>query len=315
MSEAVLFCLNDSCELTEKISKQTGIDFFRPEKTIFKDGEMLLRSPITVRNKNIFIVASFSKDVNSRIMECLIFLDSLKRCNVNNITLVLTYYGYARQDRKARGREPITAKLVANILQVAGVDNLITVDLHNPSIQGFFNIPVEDVIALYVLADKVMKISENFVIAAPDYGSAPRAKLLAGLLNNNDIAIVNKRRVGINKIEVSGIIGEVKDRDVIIIDDIIDTGSSVIEACKILKDEGARRINVIATHGVFSNGFEIFEECSYIENVFVTDSIDQSEFKHFKKHNEASLFYILSMIIENQLSSRSLSKMYIDYRL
>lgn len=308
--DALIFCLGESCELAQEVAERANLTLSKPEKVVFSDGEMLLSSTVTVRHKKTFVIASFFRDASSKILETLIFLDSLKRADAAEIVLILTYYGYARQDRKELGRQPISAKLIANLLQTAGITSIITFDLHNPSIQGFFDVPIDDIRAQYILAEEID--FDNCVVVSPDHGGATRARVLSELLHVGDIAIVDKRRSGTNKTEVFGVLGSVKDKDTLIVDDIIDTGSTIIKAARMLKKHGAKKVIVAATHGVFSKGFKIFEEDDAIHKVFVTNTINQTQHQEYSKHCVVNIAKLLAKVIEKNLKSESLSEMYSD---
>lgn len=273
----LLFALEGSTILGEEIAKKLKVELSPIEHTKFADGEELLKSGVTVRGRDVFVVSSTSSPVGESIMRLLIFVDSLKRASARTITAIIPYYGYARQDRKAKGREPITAKLVADLLQVAGVTKVISMDLHNPSIQGFFNIPVDDLKGEYSLAAYINKMTkkEDVVVVSPDHGGAVRARILSDLLNSEyEVAIVDKKRTGPNEAEVMGVLGDVKNKTAIIVDDMIDTGGTIIKAAHAIKEQGATRIIVTATHALFSNGFSAFENCPDIECILVTNSIE-----------------------------------------
>lgn len=274
----LLYALEGSTTLGEEIAKKLKVELSPLIHTKFADGEELLKSEVTVRGKDVFIVSSTASPVGETIMRLLIFVDSLKRASAKTITVVMPYYGYARQDRKAKGREPITAKLVADLLQVAGVTKVIAMDLHNPSIQGFFNIPVDDLKGEYTLAAYINKMAkkDDIVVVSPDHGGAVRARILSDLLNTeNEVAIVDKRRTGPNQAEVMGVLGDVKDKTAIIVDDMIDTGGTIIKAAQAIREQGAKRIIVTATHGLFSKGFEAFEKADDIECILITNSIEK----------------------------------------
>ncbi|UVD81915.1 ribose-phosphate pyrophosphokinase [Mycoplasma iguanae] len=312
----VLFSMNNSMELASKISKQIDLPLTKIKYERFADGEVLIQSEDTVRNCDVYIIASTSTPVNENIMELLIFIDSLKRASAKSITVILSYYGYARQDRKSRGRQPITSKLVANLLESVGIDKVIAVDLHNPSIQGFFDIPVDDLRGQYVLAQAVKKYSQKFTIVAPDHGGAVRARILSELLSNNiEIAIIDKRREKPNESEVMGLLGNVQNRDVVIIDDIIDTGGTILKAAKTLKENGAQKIIIAATHGIFSRGFELFENDPYVDRVIVTDSIDQIKNKNFSKLEVASLSGFIARVMMAHWKGQSVSDIYLDIKM
>lgn len=307
----VLFGMHNSTELAKLISKHTNIPLTKIEHEIFADGEVLLYSSDTVRGCDVYVIASTSSPVNHNIMELLIFIDSLRRASAKSITLVIPYYGYARQDRKTKGRQPITAKLIANLFTTAGVDKMISVDLHNPSIQGFFDIPVDDLRGQYVLAQVIKKYSNKYTIVSPDHGGAVRARVLSELISKTvEIAIIDKRRTGPNKSEVLGIIGNVSGKDVVIIDDIIDTGGTILKAAESLKKHGAQKIIIAATHGIFSRGFQMFEENEFVSKVIVTDSINNQANSHYSKLEIATLSGFISNVILAHWKGDSVSEIY-----
>lgn len=308
----ILFGMENSQILAKKISKILNLPLTKTTKTTYADGELMLVSDETVRDKDTFIIASASRPVNENIMELLLFIDSLKRASAKSITVCLSYYGYARQDRKAKGRQPIGAKLVADLLQTAGATRIIGVDLHNPSIQGFFNIPVDDLKAQFVLAKVLKKSKEEFSVVSPDHGGTVRARTLAELISKTvKISIIDKRRTGINQTEVMGLIGDVKGLNTVIIDDIIDTGGTILKAVDTLKNHGAKKIIVAATHGIFTKGFEQFEENPNVHKVIITDSIDNYDLeKKFKKLQIVSLDEFLSKVLKVYFKGDSISELY-----
>ncbi|KDE41580.1 ribose-phosphate pyrophosphokinase [Metamycoplasma hyosynoviae] len=314
LNDVVIFGMDNSIQLAKRIGKYIKTNVEEVEKITFADGENLLFSDITVRNKSVFVICNTAKPVNENLMQLLIFIDSLKRASAKHINVVITYYGYARQDRKAAGRQPITAKLVADLLEKAGCTKIIAIDLHNPSIQGFFNIPVDDLRGQFIFANELRSRKNDFVIVSPDHGGAVRARQLSELLNNGEqIAIIDKRRTGPNVSEIMGVLGNVKDKNVVIFDDIIDTGGTIINAARALKEKGAKKIIVAATHGLFSKGFEMFENEPVIDEVIITDSTNKEDLKHFKKLKILSLAEFLSMVIEANINKTSITEVYDAY--
>lgn len=306
-----LFAMSNVTDLGKKIAKELKIELETINKTKFADGEIIVSANSTVRNKHTYVIASPSKPVHDNLMELLLFIDSLKRASAKTITVVLTYYAYARQDRKASGRQPIGAKLIADVLEKAGATKVIVVDLHNPSIQGFFNIPVDDLKGQYILAQSIREESKKFTIASPDHGGAVRARLLAELIADTvDIAIVDKRRTGPNQTETLGVLGKVKDKNIALIDDMIDTGGTIIKAAQALKEAGAKKIIVAATHGLFNNGFEMFEKEPTIDKVIVTDSIPTVKDIKAKKLKIVSLDWFIAQTIKATIESSSVSIIY-----
>ena len=310
-----IFALENSKIIGEKICDKLGIKLSPTHRTVFKDGEILTGPGTSVRNKHVFMICSSAKPVNDSIMEALIFIDALKRASAKSIVVVMTYYGYARQDRKSTGRQPITAKLHANLLHNAGMTKLITVDLHNPSIQGFFDSPVDDLKAQYVLS-KHADIKEDYVVVSPDHGGVVRANVLSKLIIENnkrpDIAIIDKTRVGPNIAKIRGILGNIENRNCLIIDDMIDTGGTIIKAAKALKDNGAKKVIIMATHGLFSNGFDRFEESEYIDKVYITDSIESVNHIKSNKLIVVGLSEFISKVILATYGSTSITSVYSD---
>ncbi|UUM19892.1 MULTISPECIES: ribose-phosphate pyrophosphokinase [unclassified Mycoplasma] len=312
----ILFGMDNSIQLAEKISKIIKIPLTKIQKTTYADGENMIVSEQTVRGRDVFIIANTGRPVNDNIMQLLLFIDSLKRASARTITVCLSYYGYARQDRKASGRQPIGAKLVANLLQVSGATKLICIDLHNPSIQGFFDIPLDDLRAQYTIAQALKTYNKDFTVVSPDHGGTVRARKLAEIIDDTaKICVIDKRRTGVNQSEIMGIIGDINDQNAVIIDDIIDTGGTIIKAAEALKQNGAKDIVIAATHGLFSKGFEIFENNDAIKQVIITDSIDNSELaSKYKKLKIVSLGDFLAKVIKAQYSATSVSEVYLSMK-
>ncbi|WP_373437105.1 ribose-phosphate pyrophosphokinase [Metamycoplasma equirhinis] len=310
----VIFGMDNSEKLTAEIGKFLKRDVLPVQKIVFADGENLVYSDTTVRNKTVFVICNTSKPVNDNLMSLLIFIDSLKRASAKRIICVMTYYGYARQDRKASGRQPITAKLVADLLETAGVNKVITIDLHNPSIQGFFDIPVADLRGQFIFSNELRNRTDKFVIVSPDHGGAVRARQLSELLKNDEqIAIIDKRRTGPNVSEIMGVLGNVENKNVVIYDDIIDTGGTIIHAAETLKKQGAKKVIIAATHGLFSRGFEMFENNPIIDEVIITNSIDHSYLSKFSKIKELSMAKFLGLVIQANINNSSIAEIYDAY--
>ncbi len=279
--------------LAEKIAKYLNIELSSMEISHFKDGEVYVRIEENVRGKDVFIIQPTSKDVNYNLMELAIIIDAVKRSSAKRITAVIPYYGYARQDRQAKPQEPITAKLVANLIATSGAGRVLTLDLHSDQIEGFFDIPVDHLHASELLVEYfVSKKLKNLCIIAPDTGAAKKTRRVGKMLNA-PIAIIDKRRVKHNEVEEMTVVGEVKGKNCIILDDMIDTAGTVSEAAKALKKQGALDIYVAATHGIFSEpAIERLSDKS-IKEIIVTDSINQIEKKlseKFKVLSVANLF-------------------------
>ncbi|WP_373437945.1 ribose-phosphate pyrophosphokinase [Metamycoplasma equirhinis] len=310
----VIFGMDNSEKLTAEIGKFLKRDVLPVQKIVFADGENLVYSDTTVRNKTVFVICNTSKPVNDNLMSLLIFIDSLKRASAERIICVMTYYGYARQDRKASGRQPITAKLVADLLETAGVNKVITIDLHNPSIQGFFDIPVDDLRGQFIFSNELRNRTDKFVIVSPDHGGAVRARQLSELLKSDEqIAIIDKRRTGPNVSEIMGVLGNVENKNVVIYDDIIDTGGTIIHAAETLKKQGAKKVIIAATHGLFSRGFEMFENNPIIDEVIITNSIDHSYLSKFSKIKELSMAKFLGLVIQANINNSSIAEIYDAY--
>lgn len=275
-NELKIFSGNSNRILAEKVAKHVGIKLGNCDVGRFADGEINVRINETVRGHDVFIIQSTSPPVNENLMELLILIDAFKRASANTVAVVIPYYGYARQDRKARGRDPISAKLVANLLTVAGTTRILTVDLHAEQIQGFFDIPVDNLWSFPVFVKALKNCddlrNEDVVIVSPDVGGVRRARRMAEKLST-PLAILDKRRPKDNVAEIVNVIGDVREKVAILFDDIIDTAGSLVQGAEALRDMGAKRIIACATHGIFSNGALDRIENSVIEKVYITDTI------------------------------------------
>ena len=271
-----IICGNAHPELGAAICRHAGVEAVRADIALFPDGETKVRILDDVRGLDIFIIQPTSPPVNERLMELLIICDALRRASAKSITAVVPYFGYARQDRKHAGRVPITAKLVGNLITVAGVNRLLTIDLHAPQIQGFFDIPVDHLEACPVLIDHIRtRPIEDPVAMSPDIGSIKMADAFARRLGAG-IAVVEKRRVSDSETEAGYVIGDIKGRDVLIIDDMITSGGSMAGAVRAARNHGARSVRVVATHGLFAGpAFERLRAAGATE-VVVTDTTPQS---------------------------------------
>ncbi|GAB6259761.1 ribose-phosphate pyrophosphokinase [Photobacterium sp. R1] len=245
----------------------------------FSDGEVCVQINENVRGSDVFIIQSTCAPTNDNLMELVVMIDALRRASAGRITAVIPYFGYARQDRRVRSaRVPITAKVVADFLSNVGVDRVLTVDLHAEQIQGFFDVPVDNIFGSPVLLeDMLAKKLEDPVVVSPDIGGVVRARATAKLLDDTDIAIIDKRRPRANVSQVMHLIGDVEGRDCIIVDDMIDTGGTLCKAAEALKERGARRVFAYATHPVFSGNAPENIKNSVIDEVIVTDSITLSQ--------------------------------------
>ncbi|MDA8388001.1 MAG: ribose-phosphate pyrophosphokinase [Nitrospiraceae bacterium] len=264
---------NSHKSLSRAISEQLGVPETSATITRFSDGEVMLQINENVRGSDVFVIQSTCTPVNENLMELLLMLDALKRASAGRITAVMPYYGYARQDRKVQPRVPISSKLVADLLTVAGANRLLTMDLHAGQIQGFFNIPVDHLYGSPVLFDYIRRCDyKDLVIVSPDAGGVERARNLAKRLKAS-IAIIDKRREIANVSQLMNVVGDVNGRDVVILDDMIDTAGTITQAAKALKEKGAMKVCAACTHAVLSGPAVERMNASAIEELIVTDTI------------------------------------------
>ncbi len=297
-------------ELAEGIAEHLGTGLGDVEVRRFANGEIYVRYGESVRGAHVFIVQSMCKPVNSSLMEMLIMIDAAKRASARTITAVISHYAYARQDKKSAAREPITAKLVADLLTAAGVDRVITMDLHQGQIQGFFDVPVNHLTALSILADHVGKLElDDPVVVSPDVGRVKVNKKFADLVGA-ELAILHKGRPQHNVAEITHVIGEVDGRDCIMLDDMIDTAGSVVEGAKALKAKGARRIYAAATHGLFSPPAYERLAVSPIERVIVTNSLPLSSEVLDGTLQVLSVAPLIAHAIQNVYDDESVSELF-----
>ncbi len=273
MKKLKLFAGNSNPVLAKEIADSLGLSLGKSTVSTFSDGEIYVKIEENVRGNDVFIVQSASDPVNTNIMELLILIDALKRASAREITAVIPYYGYARQDRKDQPRVPITAKLVADLIGSVGAHRVLTIDLHTGQIQGFFNIPVDHLYASPVLLNYFkQKKFDDLIIVSPDAGGVERARAFAKKMNVG-LAIIDKRREGPNRTKIMNIIGEVENHDVLILDDMIDTAGTIAQAATAIKAKGARRIFAACAHPVFSGpAIERLNEAP-IEEIVVTNTI------------------------------------------
>jgi len=307
-----IFAGNANPTLARKVCKYLSIPLGNVLVGRFPDGEIDVKVNEDVRGSDIFIIQPTCPPVNENLAELLILIDCFKRASSARITAVLPYYGYARKDRKDEGRVPITAKLVANLITEAGADRLLTIDLHAAQIQGFFDIPVDHLLAFRVLADYYReKKLEDFVVVSPDVGGIKIARLYSKNMHIR-LAVVDKRRVGPEEIEVGFVIGDVKDRNAIIIDDIIATGGSICQAARILKEKGAKDIYVGATHPVLCGSAAEKLMDAPIKEIAVTDTIPLNEHARSlgTKIKVLSIASLLGEAIKRIHTNKSISSMF-----
>lgn len=309
-SKIKLFAANSNRALAEKIASDLGLQLGEADVKTFSDGEIAVNINESVRGVDVYIIQSTCAPVNNNLMEMLIMIDAMKRASAGRITAVIPYYGYARQDRKAKARDPITAKLVANILVAAGVDRVLTMDLHANQIQGYFDIPVDHLLGGPILVKhfEAMNIPD-LVVVSPDHGSVARARKFAEYLDA-PIAIVDKRRPKNNVSEVMNIIGDVKDKNLIILDDMIDTAGTLVNAAEALKAYGAKDIYACCTHPVLSGQAIERIKGSSLKQVIVLDTIPLSEEKQIDKIKVLSTAHLFSSAITKIFNGESVSELF-----
>ena len=288
---------NSNKNLSHKISKYLKNKLVNSSIRKFSDGEIYIEINENIRGNSIFIIQSVSSPANDNLMELLLCIDALKRSSAKNITAVIPYFGYARQDRKVVPRTSISAKLVSNLITNSGADRVVTLDLHSGQIQGFFDIPVDNLFATPIFARHIKRKikTKNMICVAPDVGGTARARALGKMLNVG-LAIVDKRRPAPGKSIVMNVIGNVKDKTCIIVDDIIDSGGTIVNAAKILKQRGARDVHVYVSHGVLSGDAVEKIRKSQIKNLVITDTIDNSQ--KVKKAKNIEILTISNLVGE-----------------
>jgi ribose-phosphate pyrophosphokinase len=291
-----IFSGSSNIPLTEKICRHLKIPMGKVTLKTFSDGEVFVEINENVRGMDVFVVQSTSTPGNHYIMEVLIMIDALKRASAKRITAVLPYYGYARQDRKVAPRTPISAKLVADLFTAAGANRILTIDLHAGQIQGFFNLPVDHLYAMPVLLEYIKKkLKNDLVIVSPDAGGVERARAYAKRLDCG-LAIIDKRRVAMNVAEIMNIIGDVKNKVAILVDDMVDTAGTITQAANAIKEKGAKEVYACCTHPVLSGHAVEKIEQSVIKNMIVTDTIQLSE--HAKKSSKIIVLSISKLLGE-----------------
>ena len=310
---------NANPELAQKIAEHCFSDLVPAKITSFADGESSVEFTENIRGEDVFIIQSTCTPVNDSLMELLIMIDAARRSSASRITAVIPYFGYARQDRKSASRTPITAKLVANLLTTSGTDRILTMDLHAGQIQGFFDIPVDDLTSRVAFAKDIKKqfykdgnnIDEvETVFVSPDAGGVVRARKFADMFNG-DIAIVDKRRPEAGKSEVMNLIGDVKGKHAILVDDIVDSGGTLCNAAKAIMDAGAASVRAYITHGVLSNEACQKVEKSVLDELVVTDSIPNRCPKNCKKTRQVSVAPLFGEAIRRVTNEESVSSLFV----
>lgn len=313
--ELIVFTGNSNPELAQAVVKSLGIDFGKAEVKQFADGEINVKINSTVRGKDVYIIQPTSYPTNDNLMELLIMTDACRRASAGFVNVVVPYYGYARQDRKTRGREPISAKLVANLITVSGADRVITMDLHAGQIQGYFDIPLDHFSAIRLLSsyfkDTAYGKNYEYVVVSPDLGGVTRARNFADYLKLS-IAIIEKRRPKPNVSEVMNVIGDFKGKHCILVDDMIDTAGTICNAANYLKDNGAKDVSIAATHAVLSGSAVQRLEESCLKEVVLTDTIKLPEEKRMDKIKVMSIAPLLAEAIKRINNYESISGLFED---
>ncbi len=313
MSDMMIFSGNANPRLAKSVAAHLNVSLGKATLGRFSDGEIMIEILENVRGKDVFIIQSTSAPTNDHLMELLLLTDALRRASALRITAVVPYFGYARQDRRVRSsRVPISAKVVADMMAAVGIDRLLTVDLHADQIQGFFNLPVDNVYGTSVMIQDLLE--QNFdhpVVVSPDVGGVVRARAIAKRLNDTHLAIIDKRRPQPNEARVMNIIGEVENRTCILVDDIVDTAGTLCMAAQALKDQGAKNVVAYCTHPVLSGNAIQNIEKSMIDSLVVTDTIPLSEKAlQCQKIRQLSIDAMLSEAIRRVSNEESISSMF-----
>ena len=313
MADMKLFAGNATPELAKKIADRLYTRLGDATVDRFSDGEVHVQINENVRGCDVFVIQSPCAPTNDNLMELIVMIDALRRASAGRITAVIPYFGYARQDRRLRSaRVPITAKVVADFLSSVGVDRVLTVDLHAEQIQGFFDVPVDNCFSSQIFVEDMLTLNLKIpCVVSPDMGGVVRARAIAKLLNNADIAIIDKRRPRPNVSEVMNLIGEVKDRDCIIVDDIIDTGGTLCKAAAALKERGAKSVTAYGTHPVLSGDAYKNVSTSALDHLVVSDSVPATEqFMKLKCFRQLTLAPMLAEAIRRINNEESISAMF-----
>ena len=310
-----VFSGNSNIELSEKIAKKIGIPLGKALVGRFSDGEVQVELHEDVRGKDVFVIQSTCNPTDENLMELLIMVDALRRSSAGKITAVVPYLGYSRQDRRSRlTRVPITAKLVAQLIETSGVDRILTMDLHADQIQGFFNIPIDNIYAQPVLVQDILDHNyQDVVVVSPDVGGVARARAAAKRINDADLAIIDKRRPAPNLVKVMNVIGDVEGRTCIMIDDMVDTAGTLCQAAEILKEKGAKKVVAYATHAVLSGGAIENISNSKLDELVITNTIpltDQA--KKCNKIRQLSIATTLADVIRRISDEQSISTIFAD---
>ena len=314
-AELMIFSGNANPELARRIASHLHLSLGKCTVQTFSDGEVSVEIEETVRGREVFIIQPTSQPCNDHIMELMVMIDALRRASAERVTAVVPYFGYSRQDRRPRSaRVPITAKVVANMLESAGLDRILTVDLHADQIQGFFNIPVDNVYASPILLGDVWRQRhENLLVVSPDVGGVVRARALAKRLGDADLAIIDKRRPKANVSQVMNIIGDVEGKNCVLVDDLVDTAGTLCKAAAALKEHGAESVSAYCTHPVLSGAAIDNLSNSELDELVVTDTIPLTEnAKACGKIRQLSIATMLAETIRRIDQDESVSSMYMD---
>ncbi|RCX18423.1 ribose-phosphate pyrophosphokinase [Anaerobacterium chartisolvens] len=307
-----IFAGNSNRGLAEEIAEKIGLPVGMATVGKFSDGEVQVNIGEVVRGSDVFIIQSTCCPVNDNLIELLVMIDALKRASAGRITAVMPYFGYARQDRKAKARDPISAKLIANLITVAGADRVLTMDLHAPQLQGFFDIPLDHLVGMPLLAEyfkQKFKTFDDVVVVSPDVGSVTRSRKVAERLET-PLAIIDKRRPKANVCEIMNIIGDVKDKRVILVDDLIDTGGTIVNAVNALSEIGAKEIYACCTHGVLSGPALDRIEGSPMKELITLNTIPLPQGRQLSKIKSLSVAGIFAEAIERIYGDMSISTLF-----
>lgn len=309
MEKTLVFALSSSIELAKEIVAELGLPLGECEVKHFADGEIMVELGQSVRGKHVYIVQSTCNPVSTNLMEVLIAIDACKRASAAHITVIMPYFGYARQDRKARPRQPITSKLVASLLETAGANRVITMELHATQIQGFFDIPADDISAMSIIGNYFRSLDlENIVVVSPDHGGVTRARKLAEMLHA-PLAIIDKRRPKPNVAEAMNLIGDVDGKTAILVDDIVDTAGTLVSGIQMLRDKGAKAIYACCVHAVLSDPAIERLQAANLAGFICTNTIDQSEkLKRYDRMKVLSVGPVLGGVIRAMEHDRPVSE-------
>ena len=314
LDKAVVFALTSSVGVANEIVAQLGIPLGLCEVKHFADGEIMVELGESVRGKNVYIVQSTCNPVSSNLMEVLIAIDACKRASAAHITVVMPYFGYARQDRKAKPRQPITSKLVATLLETAGANHVMTMELHATQIQGFFNVPADDISAICIIGKYVQSLNlEDIVVVSPDHGGTTRARKLAEMLHA-PIAIIDKRRPKPNVAEAMNLIGDVEGKTAVIVDDIVDTAGTLTAGINMLRDKGAKAVYASCVHGVLSGPAIDRLKAANLDGFICTNTIEQNDkLPLYDKMHVLSVGPVLGNVIKAMEENKPVSEVVAEY--